>query len=213
MFDRCFQNKSGEDIFFELKLLNKNSLLLYTPAVEGVHYHKIRKIFDLLKRGWREVYGFYTILIHGINKKINFPLRNKYYFRFPFLVFISLCLSCLYKDFLYLLFLASAIEIFSIRKVFFIKNCTILEKISTLLYWIYCEILKVILFPLILFIKNKPLDRSEIIEAVIYSNQHKFINFFYFPSEQKSSRPLKEFLRIFYIFVIWEVNKVLDLTK
>lgn len=213
-FDESFRGKSGEDIFFELKVLNQNYPLFYEPKIQGAHYHKIENTQDLFKRGWREVRGFYGNIQRGLEANVTFPAQDKYYFRFPFFVAIALFLNIWLKSFVWLLLFAVILESFSIRAIWKVPIGNIKEKTSTFLYWWYCELLKVFLLPILLFPQNTTLRVKEIGGIVITGKEKREKKFFILVSKNKLLPPHESFLcKTLYIFFRWEINKILNLTK
>lgn len=219
-FDNRFAGKRGEDLFFEIKLLNDPGVLLaYEPRVKGVHNHKLGGIKDIIINGIKDVRGFYSNLFLCIDENLSLPLYDKYYFNFPFIMAVWF-IFCLLEPELILLIILFPLATLPYIKVFRSKTDSVVEKISTMVYSVYIDVLKIFLFfPFI--VKRRLQPEPLLIRTDIFVGEQSVRKDYFIDSTKDGvARPkygqvfivAKRFVRSLCLFTIWSLGlkKILD---
>jgi len=216
-FREDFRGFAGEDIFFELQILNKDIPLYFESRIEGLHHEKNNNFKALYNRILKDVYGFSKIIISSADFGLGMPKIDRYYLHFPFLLAIFLILLILKAEFIFLFFVAIILEMVFIKDIWFLKNYNFKEKILTVVYSLCIEFLKIFFIPIFIF-NPMELFTSEKIKAVVIDENKNKINKNY---KFKNSQPTKSYIptvikRITYVLKIfskWEIMKIITMIK
>jgi glycosyltransferase involved in cell wall biosynthesis len=215
LFKESFRGFAGEDIFFELQILNNGMLLFFEPRIYGVHYEKIDNFRAFYKRAYKEVRGFCKVVISSIDYGLRMPRIDRYYLHFPLLLSISLILLVSKIEFITIFCLAILLEVIYIKNIWKLKNYRFKEKLFAATHCLFIALLKVGFFPVFVFQPRKMYITENIKAVVIDENRNRINKDYKFENNHlsKSYVPTitKRIVNILKLLFKWEIMKVVVL--
>jgi len=216
-FKENFRGFAGEDIFFELQILNKDMLLYFEPRINGLHYEKNNNLKVFYHRIHKEVRGFCKVIVSSIDCGLRMPKIDKYYLHFPLLLSISLVMSWIRVEFISIFCLIIILEVFYIKNIWFLKDYGSKEKIFTILHCLLISFLKVLFIPFFIF-QPVRLSINRKIKVVIIDEKKKKISKNYKFKDNQSAQSyiptvIKRIYNVLKLFSKWEIMKIITIIK
>lgn len=154
LFPEGFEDSAGEDIFFQLQVMNKGYKLMYNPAIVGIHDAQISKRV-LLKKMLYEIKGMGNILYYSGAKGQNLYYLH-YFLSYPLIFLLSLILAIVKFEFFSPLFVITTVfEFKDSLRCFFVRKYAISQRIKACFYLIIKELIQAFYIPYFLIFNKK----------------------------------------------------------
>jgi len=210
LFDESFRSYYSEDLWLELKLLAKKYILLYEPAVQGIHFSKKTNLSSILSQGIRSVRGRYKVICKAIQEEIPLPKYDNYIFRLPFWMFVVLPFTFIKPIFFNLFILTLIMEGLSLVEFFFPREYSFYQKLIATFYYLWCDIIFFFYFFYYLIKETSNFKYTERVRVKIFHNKYKRIKTFclkpYFQSKIIPHNRLKHGLFALLYLGLWGIN-------
>jgi len=215
LFKESFRGFAGEDIFFELQILNSSMSLFFEPRIYGTHYEKIDNLRAFYKRAYKEVRGFCKVVISSMDYGLRMPQIDRYYLHFPLLLSVSLILSVLKTEFISIFCLAVLFEVIYIKNVWKLRDYRFKEKLFAVTHCLFIALMKIGFLPVFIFQPRKMNITENIKAVVIDKNRNKINKNYKFENNHFSksyiSTITKRIVNILKLLFKWEIMKVVSL--
>ncbi len=216
-FKENFRGFAGEDIFFELQILNKDMLLYFEPRINGLHYENNNNLKVFYHRIYKEVRGFCKVIISSIDCGLRMPKIDKYYLHFPFLLSIFLILSWIRIEFILIFCLIIILEVVYIKNIWFLKDYHFKEKIFTVLYCLLIAFLKILFIPFFIFQPIRLSINGKIKMIIIDKKKKKISKNYKFKDNQSAQSYIpiitKRIYNVLKLFSKWEIMKIITIIR
>lgn len=217
LFKEDFRGFAGEDIFFELQILDKDISLYFDPRINGLHYEKVNNFRSLYSRILKDVRGFSKIVVSGADFSLKMPKIDRYYLHFPFLLVISLILSILRVEFIPLFLIAIIFEMIFIKDIWFLRDYDFKEKMLAVIYSLCIAFLKIFFVPVFIFRPTKLFINERIKAIVIDENRNKTNKSYKFENGQSIEHYIPTIIKrvryVLKLFFRWEIMKIITVSK